>query len=283
MGAHFGSLLALLIYFRKDLARMGAGWVNSFSAGRNRDADMVWFLVIATIPICLAGLLFHDMAGHLRDPLIIAGATILFALLLWWADRYGRRQRDVDDFRIRDAVVIGLFQVLAIIPGTSRSGITITAGLMLGLKREDASRFAFLLAIPVILLASGYELLNVTCLRNTGGLVCPVHGHCRLVHQRLADDSLVPQTGGTHRNAALRHLPAVPGRCVIRPVHIAHSLRKTSSTGTCIPLASPLFCCARAMTASSSPYCASLMPLPKAALVWECTQYSQALATETAI
>ena len=162
VAAHFGSLLALLIYFRTDLARMGAGWVNSFSAGGNRDADMVWFLVIATIPICLAGVLFHDVTGLLREPLIIAGATTVFALLLWWADGYGRRERGVHDFRLRDAVVIGLFQVLAIIPGTSRAGITITAGLMLGLKREAASRFAFLLAIPTILLASGYELINAS-------------------------------------------------------------------------------------------------------------------------
>ena len=162
VAAHFGSLLALLIYFRKDLANMTAGWIRSFNSGRNSEADMVWFLLIATIPICLAGLLFHDAATLLRDPLIIAAATILFALLLWWADGYGKRRRNLDDFRLRDAVVIGLFQVLAMIPGTSRSGITITAGLMLGLKREGASRFSFLLAIPVILLASGYELLNVT-------------------------------------------------------------------------------------------------------------------------
>ena len=162
VAAHFGSLLALLIYFRKDLANMTTGWIRSFSSGHNSEADMVWFLLIATMPICLAGLLFHDVAGHLRNPLVIAGATILFALLLWWADGYGRRQRSLDDFRLRDAVVIGLFQVLAMIPGASRSGITITAGLMLGLKRESASRFSFLLAIPVILLASGYELLNVT-------------------------------------------------------------------------------------------------------------------------
>ena len=101
------------------------------------------------------------MTGHLRNPLVIAGATAGFALLLWWADGYGRRRRSLDDFRARDAVVTGLFQVLALIPGTSRSGITITAGLMLGLKREAASRFSFLLAIPVILLASGYELLNI--------------------------------------------------------------------------------------------------------------------------
>ena len=162
VGAHFGSLLALLIYFRKDLTRMGAGWVNSFRAGSNRDADLVWFLGLATMPLCLAGLLFHDVIGFLRNPLIIAGATILFALVLWWADGYGKRQRGFDDFRIRDAMIIGLFQVLAIIPGTSRSGITITAGLLLGLRREDASRFAFLLAIPALLLASGYELLNVS-------------------------------------------------------------------------------------------------------------------------
>ena len=162
VGAHFGSLLALLIYFRKDLAGMAAGWVDSFNSGQNREARLVWCLVIATLPICLAGLLFHHGAGRLRDPLIIAGATVLFGLLLWWADRSGKRQRALDDFRIRDAVVIGLFQVLAMIPGTSRAGITITAGLMLGLNREAASRFSFLLAIPTILLASGNELLNVT-------------------------------------------------------------------------------------------------------------------------
>ena len=160
VAAHFGSLLALIIYFRKDLANMTTAWIRSFTSGRNREADLVWFLIIATLPICLAGFLFHDLTALLRDPLIIAGATILFALLLWWADSRGKRRRSLDDFRIRDAVVIGLLQVLAIIPGTSRAGITITAGLMLGLNREAASRFSFLLAIPVILLASGNELLN---------------------------------------------------------------------------------------------------------------------------
>ncbi len=162
VAAHFGSLLALLIYFRKDLEKMTAGWVRSFNSGRNAEANLVWFLIIATLPICLAGLLFHDMTGLLRDPLIIAGATVLFSLLLWWADGYGGRQRSLDDFRLRDAIVIGLFQALAMVPGTSRSGITITAGLLLGLNREAASRFSFMLAIPTILLASGYELLNVS-------------------------------------------------------------------------------------------------------------------------
>ena len=162
VGAHFGSLLALLLYFRKDLARMGAGWVASFSTGRNREAELVWFLLIATVPICLAGLLFHQALDYLRDPLVIAGATVLFGLLLWWADRRGKRARDLRGLGLRDAVVIGLFQALALIPGTSRAGITITAGLWLGLSREAASRFSFLLAIPTILLAAGYELLNAS-------------------------------------------------------------------------------------------------------------------------
>ena len=162
VGAHFGSLLALLLYFRKDLARMGAGWVASFSTGRNRDAELVWFLLIATVPICLAGLLFHQVLDYLRDPLVIAGATVLFGLLLWWADRRGKQARDLRGLGLRDAVVIGLFQALALIPGTSRAGITITAGLWLGLSREAASRFSFLLAIPTILLAAGYELLNAS-------------------------------------------------------------------------------------------------------------------------
>ena len=162
VGAHFGSLLALLHYFRKDLARLGTGWIASFSTGGNRDAQLVWLLAVATAPICLAALLFHAETERLRDPLVIAGATILFALLLWWADCRGKRERDLGALGIRDAVIIGLFQTLALIPGASRAGITITAGLLLGLDRQAASRFSFLLAIPTILLASGYQLLNVS-------------------------------------------------------------------------------------------------------------------------
>ena len=162
LAAHFGSLLALLAYFRQDLARMGAGWLASFSAGRNHDADLVWFLLVATVPICLAGLLFHQAIEHLRDPLVIAAATVLFGLLLWWADHNGRRERDLRALGVRDAILIGLFQALAMVPGASRAGITITAGLLLGLNRKAAGRFSFLLAIPTILLASGYELLNVS-------------------------------------------------------------------------------------------------------------------------
>lgn len=162
IGAHFGSLLAVMAYFRKDLKKMYAGWISSFNGRPNTEAKLAWLLIIATTPICLAGLFFHPATVAMRGPLLIAGATILFGAVLWWADSHGKRQRNMDDLQIRDAIVIGLFQILAIIPGSSRSGITITAGLMLGLKREVASRFAFLLAIPTILLASGYELITVS-------------------------------------------------------------------------------------------------------------------------
>ena len=162
VGAHFGSLLALLLYFRKDLARLSAGWVASFSAGPDREAELVWLVLIATVPIGLAGLLLHQETARLREPLVIAGATVLFGLLLWWSDRSGKRARGLHSLGVRDAIVIGLCQALAMIPGASRAGVTITAALLLGLNREAASRFSFLLAIPTILMASGNELLNVS-------------------------------------------------------------------------------------------------------------------------
>ena len=161
LAAHFGSLLAVIIYFRTDLLGMGRGWVRSFSGEKNTEAKLMWLLLLATLPICVSGLLFHRLVEGLREPLIIAGATVLFGLLLWVADRYGKPQRNLNDLQFRDAVVIGLLQILAIIPGTSRAGITMTAGLMLGLNRQAASRFSFLLAIPTILLASAYELFTV--------------------------------------------------------------------------------------------------------------------------
>lgn len=162
VAAHFGSLLAVIICLRDDLRKLLAGWVGSFSGRGGAEARLAWALIIATMPICVAGLLLRSAAaGPLRDPLVIASATMLFAVALWWADRRGERRRGLENFRLRDAALIGLFQVLAIIPGASRAGVTITAGLLLGLKREAASRFSLLLAIPVILLSSGYELAAV--------------------------------------------------------------------------------------------------------------------------
>jgi undecaprenyl-diphosphatase len=112
-------------------------------------------LVIGTIPAGLAGLLFHDwISTEARNPLLIAGTTFFYALLLFFADRIGRKERDVGTLFWRDALIIGIAQALALVPGTSRSGITITAGLLLGLTRPAAARFTFLLSVPIGILVA---------------------------------------------------------------------------------------------------------------------------------
>ena len=134
---------------------MMLAWLASvFKRQHSRDSFMAWSVILATIPAGLAGILLNDfIEGNLRSSLVIAMTTLLFGVLLWWADVKGRRSRGDDQFTIRDAIWIGLAQALALIPGTSRSGITITAALMLGLTRQAAARFSFLLSIPLIMAA----------------------------------------------------------------------------------------------------------------------------------
>ena len=119
-------------------------------------------MALGTVPVAVAGLLaYHWVSTVARNPLLIASTSIGFGLLLWWADAAGSRRRDVESVRLMDTVVVGLAQAMALIPGTSRSGITITAGLGRGLTREDAARFSFLLYVPVAVLAAGKELLDL--------------------------------------------------------------------------------------------------------------------------
>jgi undecaprenyl-diphosphatase len=162
VSVHVGTLLAVLAYFRRDLQRMCGDWLRSLALGeRIGDSIMVWFLMIATVPVGLCGLVLSAIGtDFLRNASVIASATILFGLLLWWSDRVGRGTRRISEIGWRDVLVIGAAQALALIPGTSRSGITITAGLALGLTREAAARFSFLLSIPVIVLAGGLEALE---------------------------------------------------------------------------------------------------------------------------
>jgi len=155
VAVHVGTLTAVIIYFRTELIQMSRDWVRSL-ATRQQTAEsrLAWGVLIGTIPVGLCGLLFKDYIElYLRSPQVIAIATIAFGLLLWWADVAGKRHRDEHSLRIGDILFIGLAQAIALIPGTSRSGITITAGLMLGLSRQAAARFSFLLSIPVITLA----------------------------------------------------------------------------------------------------------------------------------
>jgi undecaprenyl-diphosphatase len=161
VAVHAGTLTAVVLYFRHELGRMLIEWFASFKGRLTPDARLAWAVLIGTIPVGLAGLMFKDfIETELRSPMIIAVETIVFGLLLWYADQTGKRSRDEYSLMLFDVLVIGLAQALALIPGTSRSGITITAALMLGLKREAAARFSFLLSIPVILLAGSFETME---------------------------------------------------------------------------------------------------------------------------
>jgi undecaprenyl-diphosphatase len=163
VAVHVGTLVAVVAYFRHDIARLLLAWLESCQRRQlSSDARLAWFVLLGTLPAALAGLLLHDVVETwLRSPLVIALATIGFGLLLWVADWRGRQQRSETGLRLVDVVWIGLAQAVALIPGTSRSGITMTAGLALGLTRSAAARFSFLLSVPVIVLAGGYETLQL--------------------------------------------------------------------------------------------------------------------------
>lgn len=157
VAVHVGTLLAVVTYFRRELITMTVEWTQSlFGKDLTPDAVLAWSVLLGTIPVGLAGLLASGfIQTTLRSPLVIAGATIGFGVLLWLADRYGKQYRDEHTIGWQDVLVIGCSQALALIPGTSRSGATMTAALAMGLTRQAAARFSFLLSIPVIVLAGG--------------------------------------------------------------------------------------------------------------------------------
>jgi len=159
VAVHVGSLIAVVLYFRQDLSRLIVDWCRSVSGGPNTAYSLLaWAIVVATTMVGIAGLLLEDFINtSLRSPIPVAIATFVFALLLWWADAAGKKQRTIEQIRWIDIFMIGAAQMLALIPGTSRSGVTITTGLAMGLTREAAARFSFLLAIPVISLAGLWQ------------------------------------------------------------------------------------------------------------------------------
>ena len=162
LAAHIGTLSAVIYYFRRDLQKVMMSWFSSGFSFENQQSRFVWYVLIATIPAAVAGFLARDLVeGMLRNPLVIAGTTIVYGLLLGWADYFGKQIRSENSLSLKDVLLIGTAQILALIPGTSRSGITMTTGLMLGLSREAASRFSFLLSIPVTMLAGGYGALKL--------------------------------------------------------------------------------------------------------------------------
>ena len=166
VAVHVGSLAAVAAYLRRDLGGLARGWVRSalLRAPPTPESRLAWMLLAATIPVGAAGLLAGEaVERYLRTPLVIAAANLAFALPLLAADRWGSAARGERSLTLVDAVSIGCAQALALIPGASRSGVTITAGLALGLTPRAAARFSFLLAVPVISLAGGakgFELLT---------------------------------------------------------------------------------------------------------------------------
>ena len=160
IAVHVGTLAAVLVYFRDDIGRLWQAWRRSVNGPHhNDDSRMAWIIIASVIPIVLVGWLANDIvATMLRAPLVIAIATIVFALVMGWANQVGRRERGLDQVGWRDGIIVGLAQVLALIPGTSRSGITMAAGLMLGLRPQVAARLSFLMAIPAIAAAGVWQI-----------------------------------------------------------------------------------------------------------------------------
>lgn len=165
VAVHFGSLLAVCLFFRRDIAALvrGALQLSGFRM-ETPESRLALGLALGTVPAAVAGLVFAGwIEANLRDPGVIVCTLAGYGILMMLADRYGPRQRNITDVRIRDAFLVGCAQALALVPGTSRSGVTITAGRLLGFARQDAARFSFLLSVPVILLASafkGFELVT---------------------------------------------------------------------------------------------------------------------------
>ena len=163
VAVHVGTLLAVLLYYRKDVLNMLLAFGGQgFKTGMNADARLAWAVILATIPLGLAGLFGKDfIEQNLRDPLVIAASTLVFGVLLGLAAWMNKAQRQLGSMTGVDILVVGAAQALALIPGTSRSGITITAALLRRFEPQEAARFSFLLSIPAILMPFSLYLLEL--------------------------------------------------------------------------------------------------------------------------
>ncbi|HYI99911.1 MAG TPA: undecaprenyl-diphosphate phosphatase [Thermoleophilaceae bacterium] len=160
-----GTEAAVLIYFRRDLGAIALTWLRSLREPLLRtttEARMGWYLIVATIPIAVLGLAFEDQIENgARNLWLVGTVLIVFALVLGYADRVGSHSRELGHLSPRDGILIGLAQSLALIPGVSRSGATMSAGLLLGLERPAAARFSFLLAVPAVVASGLFQLLGI--------------------------------------------------------------------------------------------------------------------------
>jgi undecaprenyl-diphosphatase len=173
---HIGTLIGALVYFRHDVARYLAAWLRSIRRRSIASADerLAWALVVGTIPGALVGALFESVIEDtLGQPWLIAVMLIAFGVILVWVDRAAPIRRRIADLSVRDGVVLGVAQAVALQPGVSRSGVTITAGRALGLDRESAARFSFLLSLPIIAGAGILKGIDVAGSGLPAGLAWP--------------------------------------------------------------------------------------------------------------
>ncbi|MEM7718914.1 MAG: undecaprenyl-diphosphate phosphatase [Pseudomonadota bacterium] len=164
VAVHVGTLGAVILYFRRDVLRAFSGLLK-IGDMTNPDARLALGLIVGTIPVVVAGLLLKLSGAdeNLRSIAVVGWTTLVFGVFLYWADQHGQDTKTAKDWSLKDAVIMGFWQVLALIPGTSRSGITITGARSLGYAREDAARLAMLMSIPTILASGtliGFEVAN---------------------------------------------------------------------------------------------------------------------------
>lgn len=158
VATHVGTLIAVLVYFRHELTLMFHDWLKSLAGKNSKNSRLAWAIGFGTIPVGIAGIVFNGyITTHLRAAIVIAITTIIFGILLGIASIIAKQKRDEYTLTWRDVGIIGCAQALALIPGVSRSGITLTAGLFVGLTRTAAARFSFLMSIPVIICAGVVE------------------------------------------------------------------------------------------------------------------------------
>lgn len=162
MAAHAGSLVAVIVYLRRDLAEVLRGFGRARAVPHVGPPSLAWPLLVGTLPVAVTGLLIQDWVATVgRGTLVLGLTSVVFAVLLWLADRFGRRTRNLGAAGWLDVLWMGLLQALALIPGTSRSGVTMTAGLSTGLTREAAARLSFLMSVPVGLLVALKDLFDL--------------------------------------------------------------------------------------------------------------------------
>jgi undecaprenyl-diphosphatase len=160
-----GTMAAVLIYFRHDLWRIAVAWLRELRVPirqASQEAKLGWFIVLGTIPISIFGFIFSDqIESGARSLYVIGSALILFSFVMMLAERIGSQKRDLTEMNGRDGLFVGMAQALALIPGVSRSGATISAGLLRGFDRVAAARYSFLLSIPAVVLSGLFELRKI--------------------------------------------------------------------------------------------------------------------------